>query len=56
VVSSEQNDCSMSNYAALKGIRDYINIEVIHTDGESQRHMIDVALGLLLQHRIGPAE
>jgi hypothetical protein len=46
----------MSNYAALKGIRNYINIEVAHTDGVTQRQLIDVAVGLLLQHGIGPAE
>jgi len=56
VVSPEENDCSMSNYAALKGIRDYINIEVAHTDGVTQRHLIDAAVGLLREHGIGPAE
>lgn len=55
VVSAHQNDCSLSNYAALAGIREYINIEVLQSDGATQRHMIDTALALLLKHATGPA-
>lgn len=46
-VSRAGNDCSMSNYAALKHVRDYVNIEVVEADGDTQRAIIDVVMGEL---------
>jgi len=54
VVSLERNDCSLSNYAALADIPEYINIEVLQSDGATQRHMIDSALALLRKHALRP--
>src|SRR5215469_488383 len=36
-VTSAQNDCSMSNYAAFNGIRNYFNVEVEHGDSITQK-------------------
>jgi len=52
-VSTNRNDCSLSNYAALMGLRSYVNIEVVHSDISTQRRMVDVIVPLLDQH-IGP--
>ena len=41
-VSPKQNDCSLSNYAALKKIRDYFNIEVVQSDRDAQRRLVDL--------------
>lgn len=48
-VSAGRNDCSMSNYAALVGLRPYVNIEVAHGDSAGQRRMLAAALPLLSQ-------
>jgi sporulation related protein len=47
VVSSTRNDCSMSNYAALQKIPNYVNVEVVHHDGETQRRIVSIVMGLL---------
>lgn len=52
-VSRERNDCSLSNYAALTGIRDYINIEVVEGDGDAQRDMLD-RVHDLVRNGVGP--
>lgn len=52
-VSRTRNDCSLSNYAALNNIRDYINIEVVRTDGPAQRAMIDIVLQTMQPNGIG---
>jgi hypothetical protein len=52
---SRKNDCSMSNYAALKGLRDYVNVEVVHGDSGAQQRMVDIIVELLGASGIGPA-
>jgi hypothetical protein len=51
VVAESRNDCSLSNYAALTGIAHYVNLEVVETDGKTQRRMLDIVLVAL---RVGP--
>lgn|GEM_PF-714768 len=46
-VSPTKNDCSFSNYAALKGIRDYVNLEVVTDDGPGQIRMLELVMPLL---------
>ena len=46
-VSATRNDCSLSNYAALAGLRDYVNIEVVHGDAAAQGAMIDAILPVM---------
>ena len=53
-VSATHNDCSLSNYAALSGQRDYINLEVVQSDGQTQRMLVDRILDLLPPGGIGP--
>jgi hypothetical protein len=57
-VSPDRNDCSMSNYATLKGMRDYVNIEVVRTDGETQRQIVDLVMSIMGDGGIrkGPAK
>ncbi len=50
---SPKNDCSMSNYAALKGISNYINIEVLHGDRDSQMRILNIVMELKGIHGIG---
>jgi hypothetical protein len=45
-VTPARNDCSMSNYAALNGIRNYFNLEVEHGDSTTQKLMIDIIMRL----------
>lgn len=52
-VSGAHNDCSLSNYAALTDIRNYLNIEVVQSDGPTQKEIID-RLVKLLPSGIGP--
>lgn len=52
-VSPSNNDCSMSNYAALKGIRNYVNLEVVHGDSAGQRLLLDSIMPSL-KEGIGP--
>ncbi len=45
-------DCSLSNYAASAGIKDYFNVEVPHADGrnksaEAQRDIVKIIMGIL---------
>lgn len=47
MVSAANNDCSLSNYAALKGIPNYFNLEVAHGDGATQRKMVDILMSQL---------
>jgi hypothetical protein len=44
IVVPARNDCSLSNYAALLGAPHYVNLEVMETDGETQRRMVDIVL------------
>lgn len=54
-VVTAKNDCSMSNYAALSGIRNYVNVEVVHGDAAAQKRMIDIIVPLLMANGgIGP--
>jgi hypothetical protein len=46
-VSPDDNDCSMSNFAALTGIRNYVNLEVVMGDGAGQKLMLDTIMPLL---------
>ncbi|MEA2027714.1 MAG: hypothetical protein U9N49_01890 [Campylobacterota bacterium] len=47
LVNPRRNDCSMSNYVVLElGSEAYINIEVEHGDGDTQKVMIDKVLSL----------
>ena len=55
-VSPAKNDCSLSNYAALKGIRDYFNVEVVQTDGASQQRIVDILLDVWPDGGIGALE
>lgn len=50
-VTAQKNDCSLSNYAALRGIQGYFNIEVAHGDGGTQRAILDILLPRLLAPR-----
>lgn len=49
-VSAANNDCSLSNYAALKGIDGYYNLEVVDGDTATQMRMVDI---LMAQKGIG---
>ncbi len=49
-VTPARNDCSMSNYAALNGIRNYFNVEVEHGDSTTQKLMIDIIMRLTVHH------
>ncbi|WP_439609903.1 hypothetical protein [Reyranella sp.] len=49
VVSITKSNCSLSHYAALKGIKDYINIEVLDGDVNAQKAMVDKVIKLLPQ-------
>jgi hypothetical protein len=47
-VSDAHNDCSFSNYAALNNnMRNYFNIEVVQSDGPTQKEIIDRIVKLL---------
>lgn len=46
LVSKKSNDCSFSNYAALRGLSNYLNLEVVHGDSAAQRKMIEVVMKL----------
>jgi hypothetical protein len=52
-VSPDDNDCSLSNFAALTGIRNYVNLEVVAGDGAGQKLMLDTVMPLL-KARTGP--
>jgi len=54
VVSKHSNDCSMSNYAALMGIRNYFNIEVVAGDGAGQRRVLDALIKALPPGGLSP--
>jgi len=45
-VTAKSNDCSLSNYAALAGLPNYYNVEVVHGDGNAQRKMIELVMKL----------
>ena len=45
--SPSKTDCSLSHYAALNGIRPYLNIEVVDGDSETQRRILDIAMAAL---------
>lgn len=51
---SARYDCSLSNHAALRGIRNYVNIEAVHGDTGAQVAMIDVVMRLIAAGQ-GPA-
>jgi hypothetical protein len=51
---SARYDCSLSNHAALRGIRNYVNIEAVHGDTGAQVAVIDVVMRLLAAGQ-GPA-
>jgi hypothetical protein len=53
IVSAARNDCSMSNYAALGGVRNYLNVEVVHGDTETQLRIVDHVMALLKDRPIG---
>jgi hypothetical protein len=43
-VVPDGEDCSLSNYANLNGIRNYFNVEVVRGDGCTQRRIIDILM------------
>jgi hypothetical protein len=43
-VTTDGEDCSLSNYANSEGIRNYFNIEVVRGDGGTQRRIIDILI------------
>lgn len=45
--SSAATDCSLSHYAALNGVRPYLNIEVVDGDSATQRRILDIVMGAL---------
>lgn len=45
--SPSTTDCSLSHYAALNGIRPYLNIEVVDGDSATQRRILDIAMTVL---------
>jgi hypothetical protein len=47
VVNATRNDCSMSNWAALRGIADYFNVEVVHGQSSTQRSIVDIVMRVL---------
>jgi hypothetical protein len=47
IVKRDRNDCSMSNYATLKGMHDYVNIEVVRTDGAAETKIVDMVMSLM---------
>jgi hypothetical protein len=47
LVKPERNDCSLSNYATLKGMRDYVNVEVVRTDGATEARIVDLVMSLM---------
>jgi len=42
--AARSTDCSLSHYAALTGIRPYLNIEVADGDADTQRRMLDIVM------------
>jgi hypothetical protein len=55
-VSSKRSDCSLSNYASLRKIRDYLNVEVVTGDSAIQVKIVDVIMALLpIGPRVGSA-
>lgn len=52
-VSPNNNDCSMSNFAALTKIRNYVNLEVVRGDRAGQKLVLDTVMPFLKQG-IGP--
>jgi hypothetical protein len=53
-VASKHSDCSLSNYASLKNIRHYLNVEVVTGDSAIQKDIVGVIMGQLAQGPIGP--
>lgn len=51
---SSENDCSLSNYAALRGIRNYVNVEAVHGDVATQVRIVEIVMKMLLSGN-GPA-
>ncbi len=47
-VRRETTDCSLSNYAAVKGIDNYFNIEVVDGDSATQRRLVGMLMETLL--------
>jgi hypothetical protein len=47
MVTPSRNDCSLSNYAALTNAPHYVDLEVMETDGDTQRRMLGMVLGEL---------
>jgi hypothetical protein len=54
-VSKTHNDCSLSNFAALSGLRDYINVEVVHGDSPAQQRIVSVVMKMWNVERAEPA-
>lgn len=55
-VTRARNDCSLSNYAALQGIRDYVNIEVVQGDGDTQTKVLKQIVKEFQTASIGPID
>jgi hypothetical protein len=53
-VASKHSDCSLSNYASLKGIRHYLNVEVVTGDSPIQKQIVRVIMEQLANGPIGP--
>jgi hypothetical protein len=52
-VSPNNNDCSMSNFAALTKIRNYVNLEVVRGDNAGQKLLLDTVMPFF-KEGIGP--
>jgi hypothetical protein len=44
LVTTKTNDCSLSNYLALRGIQPYYNLEVVHGDRVTQALMVNLIM------------
>jgi hypothetical protein len=54
-VASKHSDCSLSNYASLMHIRNYLNVEVITGDSPTQIKIVNVIMDLMKQRGPIPA-
>lgn len=43
-VQGSRNDCSLSNYAALTGMDDYVNVEVVQGDSKTQFKIVGIIM------------
>jgi hypothetical protein len=46
LVTAKTNDCSLSNYLALRDMQPYYNIEVVHGDRVTQWNMVNLIMAM----------